>query len=283
MSIVAAIQMASAANVVKNVQMACEAIEQAADKGAKLVVLPECFATLGLGLAQTQVVAEPFKEGPIQAKLAKTAKKNKIWVVGGTIPLIGAGKNKAFASCLVWDSQGKLVKRYDKIHLFDVTVAGKEVYRESDSTKAGKQIQILDTPVGKMGMGVCYDLRFPELFRVLALKGAQIITLPSAFTIRTGRAHWEILLKARAIENLCYVVAPNQVGFRANGLGTYGHSMIVDPWGKRIASTKTEEAVIVANVDLAKMKQIREQFPVLTHYQSFVMQNLVEMSQKEKV
>jgi len=257
--------MNSTSNVEENVQRASYFIAQAAQKGARLAVLPENFAHLGLTPDQTLKIAEEDGQGFIQAALKKVAKQNHIWVVGGTIPIKSPVKNKVFSSCLVWDNQGNCVKRYDKIHLFDVIVAEKEPYRESLLITPGNEIQVVNSTVGKIGLAICYDLRFPELFRKLMLQGAQILVLPSAFTVPTGKAHWETLIRARAIENLCYVIASAEVGSRANGTKTYGHSMIVDPWGEIIASLPEGEGFITATIDLKKLNDIRQQFPALTH------------------
>ncbi|HRE32745.1 MAG TPA: carbon-nitrogen hydrolase family protein, partial [Candidatus Berkiella sp.] len=206
---------------------ACEKIEKAALHGAKMAVLPEEFISLVLTPAEKLRIAENYLEGLIQKTLASTAKKNNIWIVGGTLPLLSDDKDKVYSSCLVWNNQGECVARYNKIHLFDVTVESGESYFESERIKAGNDMAVLETPFGKVGIAICYDLRFPELFRLMALNGAQIIVLPSAFTINTGKVHWEILIRARAIENLCYVIAPDQVGIRLSGHGTYGHTMII--------------------------------------------------------
>jgi nitrilase len=174
----------------------------------------------------------------------------------------------------MWDPNGDIIARYDKIHLFDVTIEGKEEYRESDYVLAGEKIVIVNTPFAKIGLSICYDLRFPELFRAFMLKGAQIVVLPSAFTVPTGKAHWEILLRARAIENLCYIVAPGEIGLRADGRPTYGHSMIIGPWGEILASASSPNEAIMAEINLTKMQELRQQFPALNHYQNFVMKNL---------
>lgn len=274
MTTIAAIQMASTNDVKANLDMASQLIEKAAEQGAKLAVLPENFATLGLTSHMSLQLAETFRRGPIQQHMSNVAKKNKIYIVGGTIPLITDDKKKYYSSSLVWDPQGDIIGRYDKIHLFDVMIEGKEEYRESDYVLPGEKIIIVDTPIGKIGLAICYDLRFPELFRAFMLKGAQIIVLPSAFTVPTGMAHWEILLRARAIENLCYVVAPGEIGLRADGRPTYGNSMIIGPWGEILTRATLPNEAIMAEVDLTKIKQMRQQFPALNHYQSFVMQNL---------
>ncbi len=274
MAVIAAVQMASTQDVQKNVEMACQLIEQAANQGAKCVVLPEEFSTLGLTATQKRQFMEPFEKGPIQQQLKAVAKKSKVWLIGGTL-LIKGEDEKPTSSTLVWNSEGECIARYDKIHLFDVTVEGKEEYRESDNIKPGKNIVVLSTPFGKIGFAICYDLRFPELFRALMLKGAQIIVLPSAFTIQTGKAHWETLIRARAIENLCYMIAPGEVGQRHDGRGTYGHSMIIGPWGEILALAENDPGVISVDIDLEKMIELRKQFPTIKHYQSFVMQDLV--------
>lgn len=274
MTTIAAIQMASTNDVKANLDLSSQLIEKAAAQGAKLAVLPENFATLGLTSQKSLQLAEKFQTGPIQQHISGIAKKNKIYIVGGTIPLLAADKKKYYSSSLVWDPHGDIISRYDKIHLFDVMIEGKEEYRESDYVLPGEKIVIVDTPIGKIGLAICYDLRFPELFRAFMLKGAQIIVLPSAFTVPTGMAHWEILLRARAIENLCYVVAPGEIGLRADGRPTYGNSMIIGPWGEILTRATLPNEAIIAEVDLTKIEQMRQQFPALNHYQSFVMQNL---------
>lgn len=274
MTIIAAIQVESTADVQNNVEVACQLIQEAANQGAQLAALPENFATLGLTREQSLSVAEPFNAGTIQKQLAACAKENNIWVVGGTIPLLEATGNKVYSSCLLWDGNGKIVARYNKIHMFDVMVDKDDVYRESDHVQPGNEIVLVDTPFGKIGLAVCYDLRFPELFRAFMLKGVDIIILPSAFTVPTGKAHWEILLRARAIENLCYVVAPAEVGQRHDGRGTYGHSMIIGPWGDILAKVEEGNAVVTAKIDLENMQRIRNEFPSLSHCQPFIMKEL---------
>jgi len=267
--------MASGSDVQINVDRACDYIAQAAKQQAQLAVLPENFATMGLIPEQIRAHAEHFQTGKIQRQLSAIAKQHKIWVVGGTLPLLGAPQDKIYSSCLVWDPKGELTARYDKIHMFDVTVGSDDQYRESDLVCAGEKIITVDTPFAKLGLAVCYDIRFPELFRALMLKGVEIFILPSAFTIPTGQAHWEILLRARAIENLCYMVASAEVGVRADGRGTYGHSMIIDPWGKIQAQLHEEEGVILTTVEMDKVQKLRQHFPVLTHYRSFVIKESV--------
>ncbi len=271
---IAAIQVASENNVQKNVQMACALIESAAKKGAKLAVLPEEFATLGLTTKEKRLIMEPFKEGPLQKTLADCAKQHQIWLVGGTLPIKENGE-KPCSSTLVWNAAGECVARYNKIHLFDVNV-GKDEYRESDNVQAGETITVVETPFGKLGLAICYDLRFPELFRALMLKGAEIFVLPSAFTVPTGQAHWEILLRARAIENLCYMVAPGECGKRADNRPTFGHSMIVNPWGEVLAKASNFADVIIADIDLQKQKEIRMQFPAHQHISRRVLSALAD-------
>ncbi len=282
MALIAAIQIASTQDVQKNLEIACDGIEKAAQAGAKMVALPEEFLSLLLTPEEKLSMAEKYLAGPIQATLARAAKQNNIWVVAGTLPLRDEANTKITSSCLTFNNQGECVSRYNKIHMFDVTLENGESFFESQRINAGNAISVIDTPFGKMGIAICYDLRFPELFRLMMLKGVQIIVLPSAFTANTGRVHWEILLRARAIENLCYVVAPNQVGVRLSGHGTYGHSMIVGPWGDVLASLQEQPGLIVHEVDLEKMKKIRTQFPSLTHCRSFLMENLANESKEVK-
>jgi predicted amidohydrolase len=282
MALIAAIQMASTQDIQKNLETACDGIRKAALAGAKMVALPEEFLSLLLNPEEKFAMAEVYSEGPIQKALATVAKENSIWVVAGTLPLRDDSSGKIFSSCLTFNDKGECVARYNKIHLFDVTVENGESYYESQRVNAGDTICVIDTPFGKMGIAICYDLRFPELFRLMMLKGAQIVVLPSAFTINTGKVHWEILLRARAIENLCYLVAPNQVGVRLSGHGTYGHSMIVGPWGEVLASLQEQPGLIMHEVDIEKMNKIRTQFPSLTHYRSFLMKNLANVSEEVK-
>jgi len=250
-------------NINNNIETACQFIGKAAKRGAKLAVLPEEFATLSLTPEEKLKIAEMYDNGPIQQALSSCAKKNKIWVIGGTIPIKNEG-NKIFARCIVWNEHGEGISHYDKIHLFDVKV-GDQDYQESKLVQPGDKLVVVDSPLGKIGLAICYDVRFPELFRELMLKGAEMVVLPSAFTIKTGTDHWEILLKARAIENLYYLIAPAEVGVRANSLGTYGHSIIIGPWGNTLAISENKPGVIFAEIDLEEMKKLRSQFPALTH------------------
>jgi nitrilase len=262
---VAAIQMTSGPDVGTNLQQARELLTQARDRGAALAALPENFAFMGLKDADKRAIGEADGSGPIQDFMAATARDLGLWIVAGTMP-IKAPDGRVSAASLVFDASGTRVARYDKIHLFDVDIPGKaEVYRESAHVAPGHEPVVVDTPVGRLGLSVCYDVRFPELFRHLSAAGAQILTVPSAFTAPTGRAHWETLLRARAIENLCYVIAPAQSGFHPNGRETYGDSLIVDHWGAILQRLPRGTGCIVADVDLNRQAQARTRFPALTH------------------
>jgi nitrilase len=265
---VAAIQRSSTDSVEQNLAALEHLVKNAVNQGAELVVLPENVAFIGKKDADKLAIAEVPYHGPIQAKLSSLAKEHNIWLVGGTIP-IKADDNHVFASSWVWDNRGQAVARYDKIHLFDVFVPPLERYQESDTTRAGKDIISLDSPVGKLGLTVCYDVRFPELYRSLMGQEVEIMTIVSAFTAITGEAHWQTLVRARAIENLCYVIAPNQTGTHANGRASFGHSMIIDPWGKVLASLKAEEGVIIADIDLNYLQETRTRFPAIKHRKIF--------------
>lgn len=263
---VAAVQMTSAADVTANLQQARTYLEEAAQLGAQLGVLPENFAFMGLADADKRAVAEAEGSGPIQDFLSQTAARLRMWIVGGTIPLRAGSDGRVAAACVVYRSDGGRAARYDKIHLFDVDIpARKESYRESAHVAPGSRPQVVDTPAGRLGLSVCYDVRFPELFRSLSAAGAQVLVVPSAFTAPTGRAHWETLLRARAIENLCYVIAPAQSGFHANGRETYGDSMIVDYWGRVLRRLPRGKGCVIADLDLTAQSEVRESFPALRH------------------
>lgn len=262
----AAIQMASSPSVGANLLEAEKLVAEAAKAGAKLVALPENFALMGNHELDKIKVKEPDGDGPIQRFLAEAAKKYGVWLVGGTIPIAGTDPNKVRAACVVYNDQGERVARYDKMHLFDVNVPGtNEVYRESDSIEQGEQPVVIDTPFGRLGLAVCYDLRFPEFFRKMGEQGVDILVIPAAFTAETGAAHWEVLLRARAIENLCYVIAPNQGGLHLNGRKTFGHSMVIDPWGVILDCYKTGGGFVLGDIDLGRLEKVRATFPVLGH------------------
>jgi deaminated glutathione amidase len=263
---VAALQMTSGPDVQANLEQARAYLEEAGRLGAQLAALPENFAFMGLADADKRAVAEPEGSGPIQEFLSRAALRLQMWIVGGTIPLRAGADGRVAADCVVYRPDGTPAARYDKIHLFDVDIpARKESYRESAHVAPGSQPQLVDTPAGRLGLSVCYDIRFPELFRALSAAGAQILSVPSAFTAPTGRAHWETLLRARAIENLCYVIAPAQSGFHANGRETYGDSMIVDYWGRILRRLPRGTGCVVADLDLAAQAEARESFPALRH------------------
>ncbi len=268
MSKVAAIQMASSPRMEANFTEAERLLAAAAADGAKLAVLPEYFAQFGLPEEERVQSAEEFGEGPVQSFLEQQARLTGMWIVGGSLPLRGKGSRVRGAS-LLYDDKGRVVARFDKIHLFDVHIPGREErYEESGWTEPGEGITVVDTPFGRLGMAVCYDLRFPELFRRMAAEGAEIFVLPAAFTAATGKAHWEILVRARAIENLAYMVAAAQGGIHANGRETWGESMIVDPWGTVL--DRCEEnggGVVTADIDLERLRALRRSFPVLEHRQ----------------
>lgn len=267
MSIVAAIQMTSGADVGANLAEAGALLEQAAARETCLAALPENFAFMGLREVDKRAIAETEGGGPVQDFLAETARRLKLWIVGGTVPLRGAPDGRVAAACLVFDEHGERRARYDKIHLFDVRLpaGARESYLESAHIVAGTTPVVVDTPAGRLGLAVCYDVRFPELFRKLCAAGAQIFTVPSAFTGPTGLAHWESLMRARAIENLCALIAPAQSGFHPNGRETYGDSMIVDHWGRILARLPRGRGCITARVDLERLALDRESFPALAH------------------
>lgn len=266
MSVVAAIQMASGPNVKANLEEAERLIKTAVQQDAKLVVLPENFAIMGLSEMDKVAIAETPGEGPIQLFLSQQARKHEIWIVGGTIPIESSVTGKVFSASLLYNDKGEIVARYDKIHLFDVVLeASKESYTESETIEPGDDVVVVDTPFGKLGMAICYDLRFPELFRAMADVGMEICVLPSAFTSLTGKAHWESLLRARAIENLCYMIAPDQGGYHINGRETHGDSMIIDPWGVVLNRLPHGTGVVVSDIDLEKLRKTRKNFPALQH------------------
>jgi len=263
---VAAIQMASGPNVNANLLEAQRLIDQAVNAGAGLVVLPENFAQMGNKESDKLKIQEQPGDGPLQSFLAEQAKQHGIWLVGGAIPIATDDPGKVFASSLLFNDQGMQVARYDKVHLFDVHISeSNENYNESEIIKSGHDVMVVETPFGKLGMAVCYDLRFPGFFRRMLDEGVDIISLPSAFTALTGKAHWDILVRARAIENLAFVIAAAQGGFHVNGRETYGDSMIVDPWGTVLDRKLRGSGVAVADIDLERQREMRANFPVLEH------------------
>ncbi len=259
---VAGIQMASSPSVSSNLVEAQRLIKLAAEDGAKIVVLPEYFCIMGIKDTDKVKVREEEGDGPIQRFLSKMAKKHKILLIGGTVPLVSKSANKVRNSCLVYNDKGKQIARYDKIHLFGLDLAT-EHYHEENTIEAGNEVIVVETPYGKIGLSTCYDLRFPELYR--AMGEVDMIVVPSAFTETTGKAHWETLIRARAIENLCYVIAPAQGGYHLSGRETHGNSMIVDPWGVILDRLPRGSGVVMAGVNLHYEASLRKSLPALKH------------------
>ncbi|QNM94757.1 carbon-nitrogen hydrolase family protein [Chitinimonas koreensis] len=259
---IAAVQMASGPSVAANLAEAEVLIKMAAKQGARLVALPEYFAIMGLKDVDKVAVREREGEGPIQTFLSRLAAKLGIWIIGGSVPLWCDDPAKVKNSTLVFDDQGRLAARYDKIHLFGFEMNG-EKYREENTIEAGRDIVVFDSPFGRVGLAICYDLRFPEMFR--RMQPVDLIVVPAAFTETTGRAHWETLVRARAIENLAYVVASAQGGFHRNGRETHGDSMIVDPWGIVLDRLPRGSGVVVADIDNDYKARLRQSLPALDH------------------
>lgn len=268
----AVIQMVSQDDIAANLQRAHALLEQAASGGARLAVLPENFAAMGRRDSAAIGLAEARGEGPILPWLKQTARDLRLWIVAGTLPLppVGQPEAKAHACSLLVDEHGELAARYDKLHLFDVDVAdNRGRYRESDDYAHGANVVVADTPVGKLGLTVCYDLRFPELYSALREAGAELITAPAAFTAVTGAAHWEVLIRARAIETQCYVLAAAQGGIHPGPRETHGQAAIVDPWGRILAQQARGEAVLLGSRDSAEQASIRARMPVASHRRFF--------------
>lgn len=259
---VAGIQMASSPHVSSNLTEAERLIAIAAEQDAKIVVLPEYFCIMGLKDIDKVHVREKPNDGPIQSFLSKMARDYEIWLIGGSVPLVSNYPNKVRNSCLVYNDKGKQVARYDKIHLFGLDL-GTEHYHEENTIESGNQVISVDTPYGKIGLSICYDLRFPELYR--AMGQVDMLVIPSAFTETTGKAHWESLIRARAIENLCYVIAPAQGGYHLSGRETHGNSMIVDPWGVVLDRLPRGSGIVIANVNRDYQTSLRNSLPALKH------------------
>jgi deaminated glutathione amidase len=259
---VAGIQMASSPNLSSNLIEAERLIKIAAEEGAHIVVLPEYFCLMGKHDTDKVKIKEIEGDGPIQRFLSKMAKKHKILLIGGTVPLVSNSPNKVRNSCLVYNDKGKQIARYDKIHLFGLDL-GTEHYHEENTIEPGDQIVVVETPFGKIGLSTCYDLRFPELYR--AMGKVDMIVVPSAFTETTGKAHWETLVRARAIENLCYVIAPAQGGYHLSGRETHGNSMIVDPWGVILDRLPRGSGIVIASVNTQYQESLRKSLPALKH------------------
>jgi len=272
MTQVAAIQMVSTPDIDGNIAEAEKLLRDAADQGAKVAVLPENFAVLATGQMLEAGQKESGDESVIRRFLSEQARKLGLWIVGGSLPVASRPdgsdvSGRVRAACIVYDDQGEEVARYDKIHLFDAMVEDSHgQYRESDTFEPGDEVVTVDTPAGRLGIAVCYDLRFPELFRALREKGAEWVCLPSAFTWQTGDAHWHALIRARAIENQVWVVAPGQGGQNSSRRKTYGHSLVCDPWGKVVAEVEEEgPGLTIADLDQERLRQVRERMPVWQH------------------
>jgi nitrilase len=254
--------MVSTPVVEENIAAARRLVEQAAAQGAQLVLLPEYWPIMGMHDSDKVRHAEPIAGGPIQQFMSGIAREKKIWLIGGTLPMAAPDPNKVLNTVMVYGPDGQMVSRYDKIHLFSFT-KGEESYDESATIVHGKDVTVFGAPFGNVGLSVCYDLRFPELYR--AMGESSLIVVPAAFTYTTGKAHWEILLRARAIENQCYVLAAAQGGKHVNGRRTWGHSMLIDPWGDIKAVLPEGEGVVVGEVDSQVLRQVRENLPALKH------------------
>lgn len=260
---VAALQMVSSTSLDDNLKQAAALIEQAAQQGARLVLLPEYFCLMGKRDEDKVALREQPGVGPIQQFLAEAAKKHALWVIGGTLPLESPDSDRIYNTTLVYDPQGRQVARYDKIHLFGFR-RDAEAYDESLTIRPGEpQPQSFEAPCGKVGLSICYDLRFPELYR--AFSDASLIVVPAAFTYTTGSAHWETLLRARAVENQCYVLAAAQGGKHENGRRTWGHSMLVDPWGEVLDCLPEGPGLAVGDISQARMDEVRLALPALKH------------------
>ena len=262
MNKIAAIQLCSTRVIDDNLATVAGLIADAADKGAQLVVLPEMFACFGQDPSHILLLKEQPGAGKIQDFLADIALKYNLWIVGGTLPLRGDHPHKFRAACLIFDNQGNQVARYDKIHLFDAQLSAHESYQESATTQPGQHLTVVDTPVGKLGVCVCFDIRFPTHCIELASRGAEIIAIPAAFTLTTGQAHWETLIRCRALDSFCYMVGACQGGTHDTGRQTFGHAMIVDPWGTILDQVINPASPIAyADIDLAFLYQVRDKIP----------------------
>uniref|UniRef100_E6QV80 Putative Nitrilase n=1 Tax=mine drainage metagenome TaxID=410659 RepID=E6QV80_9ZZZZ len=259
---VAAIQMASGPNVSANLAETARLIAMAAKQGAKLIALPEFFAFMGVKDTDKLSIREKEGDGPIQSFLANTAKKHNVWLIGGSVPLTASVPNKVRNSCLVYNDLGQRVARYDKIHLFGLNL-GTERYQEENTIEPGNQVVTFDSPFGRIGLSICYDLRFPELYR--AMSNVDLIVIPSAFTATTGKAHFETLVRARAIENLAYVIAPAQGGYHLSGRETHGDTMIVDPWGVVLDRLPRGSGIVMASINTDYQQHLRNSLPALSH------------------
>jgi predicted amidohydrolase len=267
MTKVAVIQMVSSNDLEKNLEQAAELIAYAASQKAEFVLLPEYFPIISDDEQDKVKLREIFGKGPIQEFLIGQSRQHDIWLMGGTIPLESEEAGKVYNSCLLYNPDGIVTARYDKVHLFDVNVdgSGKESYIESNTISSGNSIVTTTTPFATIGMTVCYDLRFPELYREMVDKNVNLVTVPSAFTYTTGKHHWKTLLKARAVENLCFVMAADQGGQNTERRRTWGHSMIISPWGDILASIEEGAGIAIADLDFQAQANLRKSFPALSH------------------
>lgn len=268
---VAAVQLNSQTDCQQNLQVAAQQLARAADVGVELAVLPENFSFLGALDADRLAAAEDPGDGPAQAFLAEQARQHSMWIVGGTIPMKSADAGRCFSRSLLVGPDGRVRASYDKLHLFDIDVPDKpdESYRESNTTIPGREPVVAATDFARIGMAVCYDMRFPGLFHRLSMLGMDILVIPSAFTVPTGKVHWNTLLQTRAIESLVYVIAPAQWGEHANGRLTWGHSVIFSPWGECLGMLESGVGIVTAKLDFDRQAQLRSKFPVLSHRREF--------------
>jgi nitrilase len=253
--------MVSGTDVDANLDEAARLISTAVSAGAEFVVLPENFAIMPTKDAGQLQVMERDGDGPIQEFLSAQAHQNHVWLVGGSIPLVSSQPSKVRAACLLFNDHGERVARYDKLHLFDVKLDNGEEYSESLTIEPGESVVVVDSPLGRLGLTICYDLRFPELFRQMLDQGAEIFSVPSAFTATTGKVHWEILLRARAIENLAYVIGAGQGGSHSSGRETYGDSIVIDPWGEIINRLARGPGIVIADIDRLRLEKLRRSLP----------------------
>ena len=273
----AVIQLCSTPDLETNLAEAEKWMAAAVQRGAGLLVLPENFSFMGdthNAADKNKRQQKPYREDPENspslAFLKAFALRHRVWIVGGSIPLAATDAIKITNTCFVVDAMGQVRGRYDKIHLFDVDLGEEPPYRESDLVQAGQTAVVVETPFGKIGLALCYDLRFPELFRTLSAQGATILTVPSAFTLTTGQDHWEVLLRARAVENFAYVLAPGQSGRHVNGRQTFGHSLVVEPWGHLIAQCPDGAGFCLAELQPHRLEQCRARMPCLHHRVDFL-------------
>ncbi len=262
----AAIQMNSGADLQQNLQTIDRLLLEASARDVSIAFLPENLAIMGARDEDKLAHAEDPGSGPIQGYLADAARRYKLWVVAGSVPLKSPQDGKCYGASIVYDNDGRASPIYRKIHLFDVDLPGRdEHYRESATMDFGDDLVVVPSPLGQLGLSICYDLRFPEHYRRLVDDGATVFSIPAAFTAETGKAHWHSLLRARAIENLAYVIAAGQHGSHPSGRTTFGHSVIIDPWGQVIAELETGDGIVDAVIDIALPGKLRAQFPVLEH------------------